>query len=128
VRLLLDAHTLIWAVEDPSRIGRKAFEFLRDRENELLLSVGTIWEIAIKTGSGKLALSLPFRAWMEQGIRDLEAKLLPITLEHADIQASLPQHHKDPFDRLLVAQAQVEGAQVVSADKILDQYGIERLW
>jgi PIN domain nuclease of toxin-antitoxin system len=65
---------------------------------------------------------------MERVIRDLGATLLPITVEHADVQGRLPKHHKDPFDRLLVAQAQVEGVQIVSADHTLDQYGIKRLW
>jgi PIN domain nuclease of toxin-antitoxin system len=94
----------------------------------LLLSSGSIWEIAIKVGLKKLTLSLPYRAWIEKAIADLDLSFLPITVEYADAQSVLPNHHKDPFDRLLVAQSQVEGAPLVSADATLDTYGITRIW
>jgi PIN domain nuclease of toxin-antitoxin system len=128
VKLLLDAHTLIWAVDDPTRLGSQALAALRDPNNELLVSAGTIWELAIKVGLGKLTLSLPYREWMSKAIADLGVSVLPITVEYADTQASLPNHHRDPFDRLLVAQAQVEGVPVVSSDAVFDDYGISRLW
>ena len=89
---------------------------------------GTIWEIAIKAGLKKLNLSRPYRPWIEQAITGLAVTILPITVEHADVQAGLPHHHRDPFDRLLVAQALVENMPVVSADAQLDAYGINRLW
>ena len=85
-----------------------------DPSNDRLLGAGTIWEIAIKVGLKKLNLSQPYRQWMEQAITGLGATVLPITVEHADIQAGLPLHHRDPFDRLLVAQALVENMPVVS--------------
>lgn len=128
MRLLLDTHTLIWAVDQPSQLGPAAALALQDSSNDLLLSVGTIWEIAIKVGLKKLALSLPYRQWMGQAMADLGVSALPITVEFADVQAGLPNHHKDPFDRLLVAQAQVENVPLVSVDSIFDQYGITRLW
>ncbi len=96
--------------------------------NELLVSAATLWEIAIKFSLGKLPLALPYRQWMETVIADLGLVLLPITLDHAERQARLPWHHRDPFDRLLVAQAQVEGVPLVSADANLDAYGITRVW
>jgi PIN domain nuclease of toxin-antitoxin system len=128
VRLLLDAHAVIWAVDDPSRLSLPAATALRDSTSEVLIGAGTIWELAIKTGLGKLALSLPYRPWMSQAIADLGALILPITVEYADVQAALPHHHRDPFDRLLIAQAQVEQVSVVSADPAFDLYGVRRLW
>jgi PIN domain nuclease of toxin-antitoxin system len=128
VKLLVDAHTLIWAVDDPSKLGPQAVTALQDAGNDLLVSAGTIWEIAIKVGLGKLSLSMPYRQWMNQAIADLGVMVLPITVEYADVQGSLPNHHGDPFDRLLVAQAQVENMALVSADPGFDPYGINRLW
>ena len=128
MRLLVDAHAVIWAVDDPSKLGPQAATALQDPGNDLLLSAGTIWEIAIKVGLGKLSLSMSYREWMQRAIVDLALTVLPITVEHAEIQGSLPRHHGDPFDRLLVAQAQVENITLVSADPGFDPYGIKRLW
>ena len=128
MRLLVDAHAFIWAVDDPSKLGTQAVTALQDPGNDLLLSAGTIWEIAIKVGLGKLSLSMPYRQWMNQAITDLGITVLPITVEYAEVQGNLPRHHGDPFDRLLVAQAQVENMALVSADPGFDPYGIDRLW
>jgi PIN domain nuclease of toxin-antitoxin system len=128
VKLLLDSHTLLWAVDNPARLGPKALSELQDPGNEVLLSAATIWEIAIKVGLGKLSLSKPYREWMLQASSDLAVTILPVTVEYADVQAMLPNHHRDPFDRLVVAQAQVENVPVVSNDAIFDQYGVSRLW
>ena len=128
MKLLLDTHTLIWAVDAPSKLVPQAVTALQDPANDLLLSAATIWEIAIKVGLGKLSLSMPYRQWMNQAITDLGMTVLPITVEYADVQVNLPKHHGDPFDRLLVAQSQVENIHLVSADPVFDQYGINRLW
>ena len=101
---------------------------MRDPANALLVGAGTIWEISIKVGLKKLTLSMPYRQWISKAIADLGLTLLPITVEYADVQAGLPPHHGDPFDRLLVAQALVENLPIVSADAILDQYGVKRIW
>lgn len=128
MRLLLDAHALIWALDDPSRLGARASYELESPANDLLLSDGTIWELGIKVGLGKLSLSLPFQEWMNQAIVDLAVTVLPISVAHVDTQIALPFHHRDPFDRLLAAQAQVERATLVSRDLVFDQYGTDRLW
>ena len=128
MRLLLDSHTLVWAVDSPTKLGSRAKAMLEDASNELLVSAATIWEVAIKVGLGKLALSMPYRQWMWQAIRDTGASVLPITVEYADVQASLPRHHGDPFDRLLVAQAVVEQLALVSSDAVFESYGIQRVW
>ncbi len=128
MRLLLDTHTLIWAADEPAKLTLPATTCLRDPANERLLSAATVWEIAIKVGLGKLTLSLPYGQWMNKAIADLDLSLLPITVEYAEVQSSLPNHHGDPFDRMLVAQALTEKVQVVSADVIFDSYGVSRLW
>ncbi|MEX0711360.1 MAG: type II toxin-antitoxin system VapC family toxin [Pirellulales bacterium] len=128
MRILLDSHTLLWAVDDPTRLGAQAVVALRDPANELLLSAATIWEIAIKVGLKKLKLSMAYRQWMLRAMADLKVGVLPITVEYADVQAMLPNYHRDPFDRLIAAQAQVENVALVSADPVFEQYGISRLW
>ncbi|HUT13698.1 MAG TPA: type II toxin-antitoxin system VapC family toxin [Thermoguttaceae bacterium] len=128
MRLLVDTHTVIWAVDDPPKLSPHAVTALEDPGNELLLSAGTIWEIGIKVGLKKLSLSMPYRQWMNKAIADLGLTLLPITVEYADAEAGLPRHHGDPFDRLLAAQAQVENVSLVSADAVFDQYGVHRIW
>lgn len=128
MRHLVDAHSLIWALNDPTKLGTAAAMALQDSENELLVGAGTLWELSIKTALAKLTLSMPFRQWMEKAITDLGLVVLPILLDHADRQSGLPFHHRDPFDRLLAAQSLVEGMPLVSADAIFDQYGVNRIW
>jgi PIN domain nuclease of toxin-antitoxin system len=128
VRVLLDTHTLLWAVDDPARLGPSAASTLRDLANDLLVSAATVWELAIKVGLHKLTLSQPYRLWMNQALADLGAAVLPITVEYADTLAALPEHHRDPFDRLQIAQALVEGVPIVSADQQFDPYGVRRIW
>ena len=128
MRLLIDTHTLIWAVDNPSQLGPQAHTELQNLTNELLLSAGSIWKLAIKVGINKLALSMPYREWISQAISDLSLTLLPITVEYADVQVGLPHHHRDPFDRLLIAQAIVEQVPIVSVDTEFDPYGVQRLW
>jgi len=128
MRHLLDAHSLIWALDDPSTLGARAVSVLEDPANELVVSVGTIWELSIKVGLGKLSLSLPFQKWMEAALTELAISVSPITLEFAARQMTLPFHHRDPFDRLLVAQCLVEAVPIVSADSVFDRYGVSRIW
>ena len=128
MRLLLDSHTLIWWVDQDHLLGQDAHAAIADPSNDLLLSAATIWEIAIKVGLGKLSLSMGYRQWMSQAMSDMGVTVLPITVEYADVQAGLPNHHGDPFDRLLVAQAVVENVAIVSNDLAFESYGVQRLW
>ena len=91
-------------------------------------AAATIWEIAIKTSIGKLSLSQPYRPWMNKAMSDLRASLLSLSVDYADAQAGLPFHHRDPSDRLVIAQALIEGISVVSADSQFDAYGVNRVW
>jgi PIN domain nuclease of toxin-antitoxin system len=128
MRLLLDTHSLIWYVDQDHLLSAAAHAAITDPKKELLLSAATVWEIAIKVGLKKLTLSLPYRQWMQQAIADLGLSVLPITIDYADVQAALPWHHRDPFDRLIIAQALTEKVPIVSADAVFDPYGVTRVW
>ena len=128
MKLLLDSHTLIWAADDPAKLTALAQGLLQDPSHDRLLSAASLWEIAIKFSLGRLPLSLPYRQWMEKAIVDLGLVVLPITLDHTDRQATLPWHHRDPFDRMLVAQAVEEQIPLISADRALRAYPVEILW
>ena len=128
MRLLLDSHTLIWSQDDTGQLSAAANAALSNPGNDRLISAATVWEIAIKVGKGRLLLSKPFRVGMDTAIADLGLTLLPITLEHAERQSVLPGHHRDPFDRLLISQALVEGIPIVGGDAIFDAYGVNRIW
>lgn len=128
MRLLLDSHTLIWAADEPAKVPAAAMAAMRHPASDLLLSAATIWEVAIKYGKGNLPLSLPYRQWIDKAIADMGLAILDITLDHAERQTTLPSHHRDPFDRLLAAQALTDGLVLVSADVIFDAYGVPRLW
>jgi PIN domain nuclease of toxin-antitoxin system len=126
--LLIDSHTLIWALDNPAKLTSVATTALQDPTNDLRISAASVWEIAIKVGKGNLPLSLSFRTWMDKAIADLGLSIIPITLDHADRQSSLPFHHRDPFDRMLASQALIEGIPLVSSDSIFDTYGVNRIW
>ena len=127
MRVLLDTHALIWAVDDPTHLGADARRVIEDHSTELRISAATVWEIAIKTGPGKLTSSMTYLEWMNRAVADLGATILPITVEYANAQASLPRHHRDPFDRMLIAQAQSEDMHLAANEEIFDRSGIKRL-
>lgn len=124
---LLDTHTLIWWVSDPSRLSPAALAFIQDPASIVLLSVVSAWEILIKLPLGKLTLKAPLRIVLAQQQAN-GIQMLPVTLDHVLDVEGLPPVHKDPFDRLLIAQANVEGAELVSADAIFAQYPVKVLW
>lgn len=125
---LLDSHAIIWYVDQDHLLSATAHAAITDPRNELLISAASVWEIAIKTGLGKLSLSDSYKKWMTRALTDLRARLLPITIDYSDEQANLPNHHGDPFDRMLISQALVESIPIISGDAILDQYGVTRIW
>ena len=126
--VLLDTHVLLWFLRDDSLLSTTAKAVIEDSQNRKLVSVAACWEIAIKAGLGKLDLAEPSRTLLEREIPRNNLELLPITLAHATTVETLPVHHKDPFDRLLIAQAMTEGIPVVSADRNFDLYSVQRLW
>ena len=126
--VLIDSHALICYVDQDKLLSHASQAAISDPANDLLLSAGSIWEIGIKIGLGKLVLTQPFKRWMNQAISDLDVTVLPLTVQYVDVQLSLPKHHGDPFDRLIVAQAIIEQVPIISADANLDAYGITRIW
>ena len=128
MNVLIDSHSLIWYVDQPHQLSPTALATIVDPANELFLSAASIWEISIKVGIGKLTLSGPFGPWMNRAIAGLGLSILSITVDYAAAQSALPLHHRDSFDRLLVAQAITEQMPIVSADPALDPYGVTRIW
>jgi PIN domain nuclease of toxin-antitoxin system len=125
---LLDTHTMLWFFWDDSRLSEYAKATIEDPENRKFVSIASCWEIAIKAGLGKLELEEPSSSFLLREIARNNFELLPITLEHATSVETLPQHHRDPFDRLLIAQANMEGLTLISADAIFQQYDVKCLW
>jgi PIN domain nuclease of toxin-antitoxin system len=126
--LLLDTHTFLWFCQGDTNLSATAKALIEDPNSRKLLSVASCWKIAIKAGLKKLTLGEPSGIYIPTALSRTGFELLPITLEHATSVESLPPHHKDPFDRLLVAQAMAEGIPLVSADAAFDAYRITRLW
>lgn len=122
--VLLDTQVWLWLLTRPERLGPKALLFLENGENELFLSAASAWEIAIKYRLGKLQLPEPPDRYVPDRMRMSGVEALPIEHSHALAVASLEDHHRDPFDRILVAQAQVEGLPLVSADRALAAYTV----
>lgn len=124
---LLDTHILIWSMVEPNRLSRLARLAIENPENRVLISAAVAWELAIKVKAGKFS---PASIIDKLGRLLEQAAFLevPISVEHATCAGSLALHHRDPFDRLLVAQALSLRIPIVSADAILDRYGVERLW
>jgi PIN domain nuclease of toxin-antitoxin system len=128
VRLLLDTHAFLWFVTNDSNLSEAALEFVAEPTNEVLVSPASCWEIAIKVSLGKYLLTAPFEKFFREGIEENDMAVLPIDIRHAAVLSSLPMHHKDPFDRMMVSQAIAEQIPIVSRDASLDAYGVRRLW
>lgn len=126
--LLLDTHAFLWFILNDARLSGTAKTLLSSPANVLFLSPASYWEMAIKIGTGKYVLSEPYGAFMHREITTHGIRILDITLEHCAVLTTLPRHHRDPFDRLLIAQAMVEGISIVSTDADFDAYPITRLW
>lgn len=127
-RALLDTHTFIWFIGGSERLSSAARALIEARENEMLVSVASLWEIAIKHGLGKLELARPFAELIPDELERQQIGVLNIGVPHLAELVGLPMHHRDPFDRLIVAQARSEALPVISVDPALDAYGVERLW
>ena len=127
MKLLLDTHVWLWLQVSPDRIEPGILPQLEDTSNALLLSAASSWEIAIKYVIGRLPLPVPPNEYVESRMAQSGTKGLPVQHRHALQVATLPMHHRDPFDRLLVAQAQIEKAFLVTSDRRLDPYDVERL-
>ncbi|MHB8263116.1 MAG: type II toxin-antitoxin system VapC family toxin [Acidimicrobiales bacterium] len=128
VTLLLDTHVLLWAAMEPEKLSAAAMELLENPENNLLVSAASAWEIATKFRLGKLPHAKAMVRHYGQALTRLRAQSLPVTDAHALQAGSWPIAHRDPFDRMLAAQAHLETVSLVSADSALDEFGIGRIW
>jgi PIN domain nuclease of toxin-antitoxin system len=128
VKVLLDTHTLLWSALDPARLGAAATAAILDPANEKLVSPASYWEIAIKISVGKYSLTQSYETFLVNAIDHNGFHYLPIEPRHTAVLITLPYHHRDPFDRLLVAQAVVDGLPLLSNDTRLDAYPITRVW
>jgi PIN domain nuclease of toxin-antitoxin system len=128
MRVLLDTHAFLWFVLGDSQLSSHARNHIDDLSNEKLVSPASYWEIAIKISLNKYTLSQPYEAFMQKGIADNGFIILPIEPKHTAALTSLPFHHRDPFDRLIIAQAMVERIPVISGDEAFAAYPVTRIW
>jgi PIN domain nuclease of toxin-antitoxin system len=127
MNLLLDTHTFLWFSEDNKSLSHKAKSLIEDSQNNCIISIASIWEMAIKISLKKLNLKLDYKDLLEE-IYKHDFILLPIEFEHTVELSSMKFHHRDPFDRLLAAQSKVENLAIISKDEIFDKYEIQRIW
>jgi PIN domain nuclease of toxin-antitoxin system len=128
MKFLLDTQAFLWFVLKHPSLSQVACDLIVDPLNDILLSPASYWEIAIKVSIGKYQIPEDFETWMEHQIQVNELEILPIKVTHVAAIVTLPFHHKDPFDRLLVAQAITENIPIISIDAVLDNYLVTRYW
>ena len=128
MKVLIDTHVLLWWLVDDGRLTRRARQILANGDSEVYFSAASSWEISIKVGLGRLTLPDPPRVFIPAVLREQSIRPLGITHSHALAVAELPPHHRDPFDRMLVAQAQLEKLAIVSGDPLLRRYKVKVAW
>lgn len=128
MRLLLDTHTFLWFLLNDPQLGTRARDLIVDPDNDIEVSPATYWEIAIKISIRKYELPEPYEVFIEREIVTNDFRILPIEPKHTAVLTILPFHHRDPFDRLLIAQAMVEDIPILSVDEAFDAYSVTRLW
>ena len=128
MELLLDTHVLIWSAVTPEKLSERVRDLLIDTSNSIVFSIASVWEMQIKIQLGKLRLNSSLVNLIESQQRTNNLQILPIALDHIWALANLSDHHRDPFDRLLIAQSIVEQMPILSVDSALDAYQVQRLW
>lgn len=128
MRYLLDTNALLWFLGNDKKLSHRARQLIESSSNESCLSIVSLWEIAIKTVLGKLDLAEPFEQMFPKQLQLNRIEVLDITVDNLVKLTTLPFHHRDPFDRLIIAQGLVEGLPIISVDTIFDTYGINRKW
>jgi len=128
MKIILDTHTFLWFVAGNPKLSSQAQKLIETPDNQRLLSIASAWEIAIKLSLGKLKLAGRFEDLIPHQLQFNDITLLPITPEHLATVAELPFHHRDPFDRLIIAQAVTEKIPVITTDQAFASYKIEKLW
>ena len=128
MNLLLDTHTFLWFIAGDSRLSQPARSAIEDVNNNRYVSMASLWEIAIKVSVDKLKLSEPFEVLIPEQLAENRIEPLNISVDHTALIASMPFHHRDPFDRLIAAQAKTDQLTLVSADEVFDTYEVARHW
>ena len=128
MRYLLDTHTFIWAVSLPEALSERARKIFEEPDSVLCLSVASSWEISIKAGIGKLSLPQETEHFLLHNIRKHGLEILAIILEDTFEAGRMPQYHKDPFDRILIAQSRNQGIPIITKDEQITQYDVETIW
>lgn len=131
MQYLIDTHTFLWFTEGSSELSVKATNLIQDKNNEIFISIASLWEISIKAATGKLEIIGSYDLVIED-ITDNQMEILPINFPHTVVQNQLPFHHRDPFDRIIASQAMVENMDLISIDSIFDRYfedkDVKRIW
>ncbi len=128
MRFLLDTHTLLWCFNDSRSLSPRARKLIEDGSNEILVSAASGWEIATKVRLGKLPTGEELVSDLNSYLAQLGCETLAISLDHAVLAGRLPGEHRDPFDRMLIAQAQMENLKIISNDRVFDEYHVQRVW
>ncbi len=128
MKYLLDTHTFLWYVNNDNKLSETSKNIIANQENSIFLSIASIWEIAIKVSLNKLKIPLPLTSFVHTQLNDNDISLLHISVEHTDKVTELPFHHRDPFDRLIIAQSIVENMPIIGNDTLFDNYMIRRIW
>jgi PIN domain nuclease of toxin-antitoxin system len=128
MKCILDTHTLLWIVTDDPRLGRNAKRIYLDKENDICLSLASIWELAIKSSLSRLSFGMTLEEFVEEHVFGNAIDILYIGLGHVIRIEQLPFHHRDPFDRMIISQALEENLVVLGGDPLFDGYGVNRLW
>lgn len=128
MRLLLDTHAFLWFIEGSTNLSERARKLIEDADNQRFLSIASIWEIAIKVSLNKLELKMTLSELVKQQVRGNAIEVLEIEPEHLDILVSLPFYHKDPFDRLIIAQSLTDELPILSKDTAFHDYSVRVLW
>ncbi|ALG69233.1 type II toxin-antitoxin system VapC family toxin [Beggiatoa leptomitoformis] len=128
MRLLLDTHAFLWFINGDDNLSQHSQLLIQDTNNEVLISIATLWEISIKSSLKKLELAQSFEILIPKELINNKFTLLPITVEHLIQLGKLPLHHRDPFDRILIAQSLCEQLPIVSKDSQFNNYSLEIIW
>jgi PIN domain nuclease of toxin-antitoxin system len=127
MRVLIDTHALLWYLQGDANLSNLALTTIEDKDNDVFVSIVSLWEIAVKSGLGKLELQHPFEN-LEADLQKLDIKILPIAFADLDIYRSLPLHHRDPFDRISIAQSIGNSLTMITRDPLIKPYSIRLMW
>lgn len=128
MRILLDTQAFLWLIADAQELSKKAKKVFLEQDNDLFLSLASIWEMAIKSSLGKLDLKQPLEEFIPSQLQENSILQMEISFRHVVGTATLPFHHRDPFDRLIISQAIQENLPILSSDIAFDAYNIQRIW